>query len=719
MTLPIWQTPAGALGTHPTSDVVNIQLYAVPLFPGTLLAYKFLSGELPIGLSLTSDGFLVGTIGMVSEQTDYNFTIRITDEFGSFRDRSFSITVVQANNPKFLTPEGIILVTNDSTYVNYSIQYSNPDPTNVVTITKSSGILPDGLYLTNDGTIKGYALPPYTSNRSPTETTFQFTLQIHSKLGNAVATYSISVINQLVLSPVNSRVPVILNSEPLTEPLVSDQYYAYYTTDNNIPITRGNENFSFKVLGHDFDGSGLLYQFGALPEGLVGDPATGWITGSPVMPAESINKFVFDVVVVKLSNTAINSGRQTFSIILSNNIPEDIVWNTPSDLGTILNGADSLFTISATSSRYLEYFIDSGSLPPNLELLPSGEIVGRVSFQPEKSYVTVGTKTAYNFRVHAFSPEFTLLSTYQDFTITVEHYFDKPTENIYLKAAPNIAGRKLIQSLLVGNLIPDEYLFRPNDPNFGKAKDVRYIHAYGMTPSTAVEYINAISQNHYNRKIILGPLQTAVASDSNGNILYEVVYSPIIDDLITKDNTTLPQTILLEQPASLQEGPWTVSSGEIFASYSHNADGMFYTSLTPGYVNELYPGSLINMRKQVTDVIGQNTDRKLLPLWMTTQQTGINTLGFVQAWVLCYTLPNCASIVKNNIEQNWGHTLNEIDFSVDRYLIDKSATYNYNVNLSKPQWTEIPGDSPLPIPSDQYDMTILFPRKTILPKNID
>ena len=125
------------------------------------------------------------------------------------------------------------------------------------------------------------------------------------------------------------------------------------------------------------------------------------------------------------------------------------------------------------------------------------------------------------------------------------------------------------------------------------------------------------------------------------------------------------------------------------------------------------------MRTQVTGVIGQNADNTLLPLWMVTQQGGSNTLGFVQAWVVCYTLPGYSDAIKTNIEQNWQYTLNQIDFTVDRFMVNKSMTYNYNTNLSKPQWTEFPSAVPYPNPTNTYDMSVLFPRKTILPKNTD
>jgi hypothetical protein len=72
----------------------------------------------------------------------------------------------------------------------------------------------------------------------------------------------------------------------------------------------------------------------------------------------------------------------------------------------------------------------------------------------------------------------------------------------------------------------------------------------------------------------------------------------------------------------------------------------------------------------------------------------------------------------DNINNNWSHTLNEIDFTVDRYIVDKSASYDWNNNLTIPTWGQLPSATPAPSPLNKNDITILFPRETILPRNI-
>jgi hypothetical protein len=55
------------------------------------------------------------------------------------------------------------------------------------------------------------------------------------------------------------------------------------------------------------------------------------------------------------------------------------------------------------------------------------------------------------------------------------------------------------------------------------------------------------------------------------------------------------------------------------------------------------------MRTRVGQVLGQEFDSSLLPQWMTSQQENGSTLGYTQAWVICYTKPGFADIIKNNI----------------------------------------------------------------------
>jgi hypothetical protein len=240
------------------------------------------------------------------------------------------------------------------------------------------------------------------------------------------------------------------------------------------------------------------------------------------------------------------------------------------------------------------------------------------------------------------------------------------------------------------------------------------------------EYIAAITTNHYWRYITLGSLQTAVAKDENGNVIYEVVYSQVIDNLVNPQGISVQQEIAWPFNINLGLGPWYSSITDIFTSYS-TVD--YYTSLTYGTARTVYPNSLPNMRNKIREVLGPSLEQqgssyyKLLPLWMTSQQSSGSTLGYTPAWVICYTKPNYSSIIKNNIETLWKNSdgevnkLNIINFQLDRFTVDKSSTYNWDNYLTPPAWTSLPSGQPVPNPKDSEDFYVLYPRKTILPNS--
>jgi hypothetical protein len=100
---------------------------------------------------------------------------------------------------------------------------------------------------------------------------------------------------------------------------------------------------------------------------------------------------------------------------------------------------------------------------------------------------------------------------------------------------------------------------------------------------------------------------------------------------------------------------------------------------------------------------------------MTSQQANGSTLGYTQAWVICYTKPGMADIIKTNIQNNWGYKLNQINFELDRFTVNKSITYNWNNKIAPAAWNELPSATPVPDPLNSKDFYVLFPRQTILP----
>jgi len=832
MSQPIWNTPAGNIGAFASGSVIRFQLSAFPVPPATSLTYQLISGELPSGVSINNIGLIFGSTQPEIENTTYTFTIRVTDNIGNLRDRTFSIIMSGVDAPAFITPAGTLLTTFDSLWIEKPIEYSVPVPGTPVIVNLVQGRLPPGLEINEFGLIRGYPAPPIVNvslgsvNASvlatvdntmvasstlgfrvgrpivfsgdvfggvtadqtyyvreiinettftisttvngpvyelangagfmiatlpnisvgqPTIQTYDFTLKLITVFGDALESYSIVVINQNASPaiggpgrPLNTRTPTILNTRPLTYNILeNDIDYRFYlfppdsegrtyepTQLANIGRFSSDNKFAFQILGKDFDNSEIEYIFSSLPLGLVGDTTTGWITGNPIISTDNINQFTFSVAVYKRNNPGIISPFINFSFILRNSIDGEVVWVTPNDLGTVFNGTDSTITVVAESDVPLEYSVVSGTIPPNLTLLRTGELAGTIAFQPNEFLVEANTTSDFTFTVRAISPNFPIVTSDRTFTLSVEQLFPHPLDNIYIKCTPGPADRDLLATLLDDEtIIPSEMIYRPNDINFGKATNVVYKHAFGIDASSFEEYVAAVTKNHYWRKLTLGEIKTAVAkNEETGEIIYEVVYSSVIDNLINPENISVSKEIFWPRFIPLNQGPWYASVTDIFTSYIGQNDQVdFYTSLTPGFARLLYPNSLDNMREQVEDVLGSVNNTNILPLWMTSQQRDGNTLGFTPAWVICYTKPGFSETIKNNIETNWRNpvgqlqTLNLIDFKIDRFTVSKINTYDYDNNLVPPAWTSLPSGSPVPDPADSKDFYVLFPRQTILP----
>ena len=827
MAQPVWNTPAGSIGSFPASLTATFQLSASAVLPATTVTYALISGTLPNGISINSSGLISGTPTIVIANITSTFTIRATDNLGNLRDRTFNMTITGTAIPQFLTPNGSILTTPDSTWIENPIAYSNPKTENPIIIQVKEGSLPPGLEIDTLGVIRGYAKPPIvtitqpsvvttatqtiSSNNSitvnsttgftvgrpvvftgstfgdltsgvtyyvksilnsttftvtatqngptymitdntgsmivtlpsvstgnPTIRTYSFTLELSSPLGNDFANYSITVINQNTPASQgnpnpqlpNSRIPVLYNTRPPTYNINdTDPYYGYYILPPVAPSTSANmgnfqsgEYFAFKMIGHDFDGNPIKYSFSDLPSELTGDVNTGWITGTPSLTTTGLSNYSFRVAVYKADAPQYISPYYNFNLTLQKNITGNIVWITNTDLGQLLNGTISTLAVKANSDVELNYSLVSGSLPPNLSVASNGEIIGRVADQPTDTYLNQGDTSSYTFTVRAYSSLYPSVFSTKTFTLSVLQEFAQPSDTLYIKAAPPINDRVILEQLLTDeSIIPSNYLYRPNDQYFGKATSVIYEHAYGIYASDIQEYLAAVTRNHYWRYLTLGEIKTAIARNDAGEIIYEVVYSEVIDNLVNPQGVSIQTPIIWPRKIDLGLGPWYTSITDIYTSYQTVLGQQYYTSLTPGYARTLYPNSLYNMRNRVANVLGQEYNSKLLPQWMTSQQLNGSTLGYTQAWVIAYTKPGYAEIVKNNIETLWKdpvgniYTLNLINFQIDRFSVDKSATYNYDNTADPAAWTSLPSATPAPDPLDSKDFYVLFPRQTILP----
>jgi len=248
------------------------------------------------------------------------------------------------------------------------------------------------------------------------------------------------------------------------------------------------------------------------------------------------------------------------------------------------------------------------------------------------------------------------VSVFRRFTVRVDRYFNEPYQRLYIKAMPPADDRALLEQLLQNQeIIPADLVYRADDPNFGVASSVVYDHAYGLNAVALEEYVDSLDLNHYWKNLTLGEVRTARALDVNGNHIYDVVYSMIVDDLVNNEGKSVGKSVDL---------PYPINPGDS-------------TEIT-----EVYPNSLINMRDQVISVVGQISPplTPALPLWMTSPQANGRVLGFTPAWVIAYLRPGQGDRVAYYIRTRYGEQLNRIDFKADRYELDRSQTYLWDTN---------------------------------------
>ena len=722
MAQPVWVTPAGNLGTYPEGVFFQLPLLAENPNPGELF-YEVIAGNLPAGVQCNAEGLIVGipqavvslqgVPAAVSADVTSRFAARVYTKtpFGQIdrlADRTFTITISGQNVPEFITPAGQIAQYYDGTVLEpgYQIEYTDIDPADTVVVQLIAGALPTGLSISARGLISGFVEPvsqtgqlagfsrdgqgfsefPFDFPTKSTTITYQFTLRVTDGKGSNIRTFSILVWAKNTMTADNTILTadntfITADVTPVRSPILTNP-------QGSIGTFRTNNFFAYRFNGYDFDGGSVSYEAFYDPSSIPGltlDPNSGWLYG--FIPDLGINQLTYNFIVRVIKNDNTNFYTDyDYSLTLVGAISAEIVWLTPSDLGTIDNGSTSMFYVQAVSASglSLSYQLASGSnssLPQGLQLLPSGLIAGRVSFDTfaldlgtttfdvtNNDLLLQGQNTATTFDMtFTFVVNVTsvngLINVDKTFTITVIRAFNEPYENLYIQAMPPQNDRDLVTSLLQNqDIFRTDLLYRVDDPNFGRASNVVYWHAYGLKAATIEDYVSSLYINHYLKNLVLGDIKVAQARvNGTGEVIYEAVYSQIIDDLVNAQGQSVSKEVTLPYPVSLDDS---------------------------SQITTVYPNSLINMRDQVIDQVGQISN--ILPTWMLSKQSNGRVLGFTPAWVLAYAKPGRGNQLAYYIRTRFGERLNLVDFEVDRYELDRLLTHNWDPIADSTQGAWVP-----------------------------
>lgn len=776
---PEFTTPAGNIGTFYDGDEVDLQIGYTDVDPSDTVIVKLISGQLPLGLTLTPTGRIVGYIKPFpnvdepvgydltpsgdfpydfitsSISKNYQFTLEVTDGKGS-NIRTFEIYVYNRND---ITADNDQITADDTAVT--ADETTERQPFLVNAVPSDLGVIRGDNYFAyrfigqdydtelleyaisvdqGFGLPPGLELDPYTGwyygfvpDIQITEVTYSFFIQVRAR--------------SLVCTATDGDTNVI-------------------TCDQS---TRGDFYVGAEITfeGETFGGvvAGVTYYVAAILS-----DTEFQITTDPLDPVFDLTTATGRMLCVPEEISA--SRLYPFTLTATGTVDREVTWITPPDLGVIENGAVSLLRLEAVNRGGVPLFYQLASgqfneLPQGLQLLPSGDISGRVTFntfaidlgtttfdftQSEQLGIDPTTfDTIFRFTANAFAidpqqPLFKvsavrvisggsgytsapvvefdapigatavratatavvalgqiqvvvvtnsggdytgtatitlsggggsgavlevimqstgvrrIISADQEFSVVVARTYNKPYQDLYVQALPTRQDRDLLRSLLNDSRIFNpEYIFRASDPYFGLSSNITYLHAVGLEPATLDTYVESLALNHYWKNLTLGSIETARAVDANGTVIYEVVYSRIVDNLVNDQGQSVSKIVTTPYAITNPEPP-------------------------PTLINSVYPNSLVNMRDQVIDVVGQISDK--LPLWMTSTQASGQVLGYTPAWVLCYTKPGRSREIAYFLNLYFGQRLNLIDFTVDRYVLDTEMSRNWDTATQ--EWTPTP-----------------------------
>ena len=507
---PTWITPQGllAIGSNQRyfiidSALIDFQLLAddPDAIVGKDLEYYLYSGELPKGLRLTTDGRIVGLVDPIIA-LEKGVTVDVVSDNGYdswyYDTETFDLSI-PARSPKKLNRyyEFIVSVTDGITVVNRNFE----------------------IYVVGDDFLRAD----------------NAIMQVANGVFSADNTFI--------------RTPIWLTPSNLGYKRANNYLTLIFDTlDLNTTIGF----VSYKLLDYNPDGSPSV-----LPENLKLDFSNGEIAGKIPYQQAVTRQYQFTLRASRqLPNYVEESYKdKTFTLNILGEVDSTITWNTDADLGTISTNFISTLSVQATTSvpnAIMIYNLESGKLPPGLRLGIKGEIIGIIkSFGSETE---LGVTTFDNGNLKLDQNSTTLDRTYiftikardhlgysaisRTFTLKILDPDNKIFSNIFAQPFLNTDFRRQFNELINNQTYFDyNYIYRPNDPNFGIQQKMKMLIYAGIETKDSSFYIAALSKNNKRKKYVLGKIKNAVAKQlGTQKIIYEVVYIDVIDPANSYEN---------------------------------------------------------------------------------------------------------------------------------------------------------------------------------------
>ena len=735
MAAPVWTTTAGKIASINERESYSLALEANDT-DSTSLTYSLIAGSLPPGLELTSDGVIQGVPFEVATRRVFKFVVRVSDGT-NIADRTFTIEIKGADEPTFTTASGILDFSDstrsdyqriwviDGSKIQFQIEAVDTDTATGQELLFDivEGTLPPGTSMSKSGLItgtvgltddelygpmggysgkgydqQGYDPLVYSKSRS---ILYEFIVRVSDGSSSKTQTNSIQVITADFWRIDNNQITIdgtTYKNSPLTIDLSAIRK-PVFTTDSDLGTYRHDNKLVLQIDVEDFDPLQAALEYsvisGSLPPGISIDTNTGELYGTLPTSTAVTTLYTFTIRANRTVATGLSVyNDKEFTLRIIGDIDVGVSFTSTNLIGTLTAGVPSLLSVKAVgvdTNRVLNYSVTSGSLPTGITLSPQGNFVGTIDYNDftifENNAVTFDSNTTtidkeFNFEV-TVTDQYKTVSTTKEFKIIVSLPFNKTYGNLGTSGIISKTDQNIFDAIRKdSNINNPEYVYRPEDPNFGVTSSAGMLLLAGLEHKTLTEFQNKMALNHEPKRLYFNGLKTATAK-LNGVIEYEVVYIEMIDPLVNSAGKSVSKSITLrDELQNIIQGP--VSSDDMLT-----ADATEYNVTTGGgmsfrisgskvrYANELsadldyvktvYPNAVENMRTQMKSL--GNKEWIHLPLWMRTTQTGdLAPLGFKPAIVLAYCKPGKAGLVKQRITDKKLQFEN-IEYIIDRYQI--------------------------------------------------
>ena len=640
---PFWLTPEGTLPVGPQGEyfilnrsIVDYQLSAndTDLLDGEVLEYYLddLFGELPPGLTLDKNGKLSGII-------EAELTIDYKASSTNYDRQQFDL---------------------------FPYDYGGGDD--------------------------GSGAPKYL-NRF-----YEFFVTVSDGVTRARRRFRIFVVNEQ-----NFRADT-LAIQTDTETFISSATYLrtpLWLTTGNLGIKRANNFITIPLEVYDpnkFSGT-VTYELinnsdsteSILPPGMTLDTSEGVLFGKvPYQPAVT-ETYTFTIQIKRqdaYSSESVVHARQ-FILKIQGEVDSTIQFTSPQLLGTLSPNQTSTLQINAETiltNADVRYNFVSGVLPPGLILSGSGELIGKINQFESSSGAADGLTTIdlTDFGLNSFILDGGTTTVDRQFRFTVQardYYQQSAVEkdfriavtadtltqysNIFLQPLLPKTKRQYYYDFITDNTIfPDNLLYRGNDPAFGTQNEIKMLLQYGIETLKIEEYVPALVRNFHRKTFRFGDVKIATASDSNNNVIYEIVYVNIFDEAENAAGSVSSAVNITNATKNI-----TVDTNQFKASTNIITIDQLVRKF-------LYPNSVTNMQQRLKELFPQgdstiiNINEKFIPLWMSsTQQTTGTALGYTKAVPIAYAKPGFGATILENIQES-GFDFKNIEFEVDRLTID-------------------------------------------------